>query len=36
MISNHYSILYGSKYNWFYLSGLVLVGWLAAKWIRRA
>lgn len=36
MISNHYFSLYGSKYNWLYLSGLVLVGWLSAKYIRRA
>jgi len=36
MISNHYFVLYGSKYNWLYLSGLVLVGWVTAKWVRRA
>ena len=36
MISNHYSGTYGSKYNWIILSAMVLVGWVAAKWIRRA
>ena len=36
MISNHYSGLYGSRYNWLILSALVLVGWVAAKIIRRA
>jgi len=36
MISNHYSGLYGSRYNWIILSALVLVGWGAAKLIRRA
>ena len=36
MISNHYFTLYGSKYNWLILSGVVLVGWAAAKTIRRA
>jgi uncharacterized membrane protein len=36
MISNHYFILYGSRYNWMILCGLVPVGWLAAKIIRRA
>jgi uncharacterized membrane protein len=36
MISNHYSGTYGSRYNWLILSILVLVGWLAAKLIRRA
>lgn len=36
MISNHYPITYGSRYNWVILSGLVLVGWAAAKIIRRA
>lgn len=36
MISNHYSGTYGSKYNWIILSALVLVGWVAAKIIRRA
>jgi uncharacterized membrane protein len=36
MISNHYPGTYGSKYNWIILSVLVLVGWGAAKIIRRA
>jgi len=36
MISNHYSGTYGSRYNWIILSMLVLVGWVAAKLIRRA
>jgi uncharacterized membrane protein len=37
MISNHFpSSTYGSKYNWIVLSALVLVGWIAAKFIRRA
>ena len=36
MISNHYSGTYGSRYNWIILSALVLVGWAAAKVIRRA
>lgn len=36
MISNHYPGTYGSRYNWIILSLLVLVGWGAAKLIRRA
>jgi uncharacterized membrane protein len=37
MISNHYpGITYGEHYNWLILSGLVLAGWIAAKFIRRA
>jgi len=36
MISNHYPITYGHKYNWVILSAMVLVGWFAAKLIRRA
>jgi uncharacterized membrane protein len=37
MISNHYpSATYGDRYNWIILSILVLVGWLAAHFIRRA
>jgi len=36
MISNHYSGTYGSPHNWQILSGLVLVGWFAAKLIRKA
>ena len=37
MISSHFpTITYGSRYNWAILSGLVFVGWLAAKYLRRA
>jgi uncharacterized membrane protein len=37
MISNHFpSATYGDRYNWLILSILVLVGWIAAKFIRRA
>ena len=37
MISNHYpGVTYGQRYNWIILSILVLVGWIAAKFIRRA
>jgi len=37
MISNHYpGVTYGEPYNWLILSGLVLAGWVAAKFIRRA
>ena len=37
MISNHFpSATYGDRYNWVILSILVLVGWIAAKFIRRA
>lgn len=37
MISNHFpSATYGDRYNWAVLSGLILVGWIAAKFIRRA
>jgi uncharacterized membrane protein len=36
MISNHYSGTYGSRYNWIILSAMVLVGWIAAKIIRKA
>jgi uncharacterized membrane protein len=36
MISNHYPLTYGSPHNWIVLSALVLVGWIAAKIIRRA
>jgi uncharacterized membrane protein len=36
MISNHFpGVTYGEHYNWAILSALVLVGWLAAKFIRR-
>jgi uncharacterized membrane protein len=37
MISNHYPVsTYGHDYNWLILSALVLLGWVAAKLIRRA
>lgn len=37
MISNHYPVTsYGDEWNWVILSVLVLVGWGAAKVIRRA
>jgi len=37
MISNHFpGVTYGERYNWVILSILVLVGWIAAKFIRRA
>jgi uncharacterized membrane protein len=37
MISNHYPVAtYGHEQNWLILSGLVLAGWVAAKFIRRA
>lgn len=37
MISNHFpGVSYGDRYNWLILSVLVLVGWIAAKFIRRA
>jgi uncharacterized membrane protein len=37
MISNHYpGVTYGERYNWVILSVLVLLGWIAAKFIRRA
>lgn len=37
MISNHYpGVTYGDRYNWIILSVLVLLGWIAAKIIRRA
>lgn len=37
MISNHFpGVTYGERYNWAVLSILILVGWLAAKFIRRA
>jgi uncharacterized membrane protein len=37
MISNHFpTATYGSRYNWLILSVLILVGWVAAKIIRRA
>ena len=36
MISNHYSGTYGSPHAWQILSALVLVGWFAAKLVRKA
>ena len=37
MISNHFPVTtYGHEYNWLILSALVLAGWVAAKFIRRA
>ena len=37
MISNHYpGVTYGDRYNWIILSALILVGGIAAKFIRRA
>jgi uncharacterized membrane protein len=37
MISNHFpGVTYGEHYNWVVLSALILVGWVAAKFIRRA
>jgi len=37
MISNHFpTITYGHRYNWLILSALVLLGWGAAKLLRRA
>ena len=37
MLSNHFPVAtYGHAYNWLVLSALVLVGWCAAKVLRRA
>jgi uncharacterized membrane protein len=37
MISNHFpGVTYGDRYNWAILSVLILLGWIAAKFIRRA
>jgi uncharacterized membrane protein len=37
MISNHFpSATYGDRYNWLILSILVLLGWIVARFIRRA
>jgi uncharacterized membrane protein len=37
MLSNHFPVAtYGHVYNWIVLSALVLVGWCAAKVLRRA
>ena len=37
MISNHYPVgTYAAEYNWVVLSFVVLLGWVAAKFLRRA
>ena len=37
MISNHFpGVTYGDRYNWLILAALILAGWIAAKFIRRA
>jgi uncharacterized membrane protein len=37
MISNHFpGVTYGERYNWAILGVLILIGWVAAKFIRRA
>jgi uncharacterized membrane protein len=37
MISNHFpGVTYGDRYNWAILAVLILAGWVAAKFIRRA
>jgi len=37
MISNHFpGVTYGDRNNWIILAVLILVGWVAAKFIRRA
>src|SRR4026208_52690 len=37
MISNHFpGVTYGERYNWAILAILILIGWIAAKFIRRA
>jgi len=37
MISNHFpGVTYGERYNWAVLAILILAGWIAAKFIRRA
>jgi uncharacterized membrane protein len=37
MISNHFPVSTdGSRHNWLVLSALVLAGWAAAKFVRRA
>ena len=37
MISNHFAgVTYGERNNWLILSILILLGWIAAKLIRRA
>lgn len=35
MVSSHFpTITYGNNYNWLILGGFILIGWLAAKWMR--
>jgi uncharacterized membrane protein len=37
MLSNHFpTATYGAEYNWLILAALILAGWVAAKFIRRA
>lgn len=37
MISNHFpGVAYGERYNWVIFAVLVMAGWIAAKFIRRA
>jgi len=36
MISNHFPSAYGDRHNWAILALLILLGWIAAKFIRRA
>jgi uncharacterized membrane protein len=37
MLSSHFpGVTYGERYNWAILAILILVGWIAAKFIRRA
>ena len=37
MISNHFAgVTYGERYNWAILAILILAGWVAAKFVRRA
>lgn len=37
MLSHHFPVAtYGHRYNWLILSALILAGWGAARWIRRA
>lgn len=37
MVSNHYPVTtYGNTDNWLVLAAIVIVGWLAAAWMRRA
>jgi uncharacterized membrane protein len=37
MISNHFpGVTYGERNNWLILAILILLGWIAAKFVRRA